>query len=389
MTQAVYRMPSLGADMEAGTLIEWAKHPGDPLANGDVIAVVETQKGAIEVEVFHPGIMGRTLVEPGQTVPVGTAMAEIELIGEASAQEAMPERPISEARPPSLPSRAPAAEPTPAAGGRRRISPAARRLAAELGVDLSRIPGSGSTAAILLADVRAAAGTRPPPSRGRLDLTAMREAIAAAMAKSKREIPHYYLGHDIDLTAAASWLGRRNADLPPERRILLGVLFIKAVALTLHDFPELNGFHRDGRLERAAGIHVGAAIAIRGGGLVAPAIHDTDRLDLQTLMERLRDLVGRARAGTLRGSELADPTITVSSLGERGADRLDGIIYPPQVALVGLGTPRQRPWVVDGAIAPRLVVTATLAADHRHSDGHRGAGFLSKLSQRLQEPETL
>ncbi|MFY9972943.1 MAG: 2-oxo acid dehydrogenase subunit E2, partial [Chromatiaceae bacterium] len=228
----------------------------------------------------------------------------------------------------------------------------------------------------------------PPPRRG-LDLAAMREAIAAAMARSKREIPHYYLSETIDLTPASDWLTRRNAELPPERRVLLGVLFIKAVALTLRDFPELNGFDRGGRFEPASGIHVGSATAIRGGGLVAPAIHDADQLDLEALMDRLRDLVARVRAGTLRSSELSDPTITVSSLGERGVDRLYGIIYPPQVAIVGFGTPRRGPWVLDGQVVPRTLVTATLSADHRHSDGHRGALFLAQVGQRLQEPETL
>jgi pyruvate dehydrogenase E2 component (dihydrolipoamide acetyltransferase) len=280
---------------------------------------------------------------------------------------------------------------------RHRSSPAARRLAQQLGLALGGLTGSGPEGAVVLADVRpsttaapqAGPPTEPPSGRRGLDLTAMREAIAAAMAHSKREIPHYYLSHAIDLTPASDWLARRNADLPPDRRVLMGVLFIKAVALTLRRFPELNGFDRDGRYEPATGIHVGMATAIRGGGLVAPAIHDADQLDLDSLMARLRDLVARVRAGTLRGSELSDPTVTVSSLGERGVDRLYGIIYPPQVAIVGFGTPSLRPWVLDGQVVPRTVVTATLAADHRHSDGHRGALFLAQLGQRLQEPETL
>ncbi|MBS1201836.1 MAG: 2-oxo acid dehydrogenase subunit, partial [Chromatiaceae bacterium] len=348
---AFYRMPSLGSDMEAGTLIEWVKQPGERLAKGDVIAVVETQKGAIEVEVFHDAVMGRRLVEVGQTVPVGTPMAELEIEG---ASPEVAEAPIGEA--PSEPSeiaKAPAVKMAPGASpllrpteaaeagthGRRRASPAARRLARDLGLALDGLTGTGPDGAIVLRDVSAAAGKasrgapsaeRPAPRRG-LDLAAMREAIAAAMARSKREIPHYYLSQTIDLTPTIDWLARRNVGLAPERRILMGVLFIKAVALTLRSFPELNGFDRGGRFEPATGIHVGSATAIRGGGLVAPAIHDADQLDLDTLMDRLRDLVARVRAGTLRSSELADPTITISSLGERGVDRLYGIIYPPQV----------------------------------------------------------
>jgi pyruvate dehydrogenase E2 component (dihydrolipoamide acetyltransferase) len=257
--------------------------------------------------------------------------------------------------------------------------------------------GSGPDGAIVLADVRAAAGRAEPPPpasaqstpRAGLDLAAMRRAIAAAMSRSKREIPHYYLAHDIDLTAATDWLAGRNAERPPDRRLLMGVLLIKAVAVTLRAFPELNGFDRDGRFEPSAAIHVGSATAIRGGGLVAPAIHDADQLGLDELMARLRDLVQRVRTGGLRASELSDPTVTVTSLGERGVERLYGIIYPPQVAIVGFGTPALRPWVVNGDIVARTVVTATLAADHRHSDGHRGALFLAKLATRLMEPDTL
>jgi pyruvate dehydrogenase E2 component (dihydrolipoamide acetyltransferase) len=414
--KAVYRMPSLGSDMEAGTLIEWVKQPGDRLAKGDVIAVVETQKGAIEVEVFQDAVMGRILVEPGESVPVGTPMAELEG-AEVEPRAAEPAQPLprhpgrevgiqgKECKP-AAGTEAKAsdeqAEPRrrkPEAGApstRRRVSPAARRLAEEHHIDLATMTGSGPDGAITLDDVRAAAKPeQPAPSegqprpRGKLDLAAMREAIAAAMSRSKRTIPHYYLGHDIDLTPAAGWLAARNAELPPDGRLLMGVLLIKAVAVTLHAFPELNGFDRDGRFEPSEAIHIGTATAIRGGGLVAPAIHDADQLDLATLMDRLRDLVARVRGGSLRSSELSDPTITVSSLGERGVQCLYGIIYPPQVAIVGFGTPQLRPWVVDDGIVPRTLVTATLSADHRHSDGHRGALFLAKLAERLQEPDTL
>jgi pyruvate dehydrogenase E2 component (dihydrolipoamide acetyltransferase) len=414
--KAVYRMPSLGSDMEAGTLIEWVKQPGDRLAKGDVIAVVETQKGAIEVEVFQDAVMGRILVEPGESVPVGTPMAELGG-AEVEPRAAEPAQPLprhpgrevgiqgKECKP-AAGTEAKAsdeqAEPRrrkPEAGApstRRRVSPAARRLAEEHHIDLATMTGSGPDGAITLDDVRAAAKPeQPAPSegqprpRGKLDLAAMREAIAAAMSRAKRTIPHYYLGHDIDLTPAAGWLAARNAELPPAGRLLMGVLLIKAVAVTLHAFPELNGFDRDGRFEPSEAIHIGTATAIRGGGLVAPAIHDADQLDLATLMERLRNLVARVRNGSLRSSELSDPTITVSSLGERGVQCLCGIIYPPQVAIVGFGTPQLRPWVVDDGIVPRTLVTATLSADHRHSDGHRGALFLAKLAERLQEPDTL
>jgi pyruvate dehydrogenase E2 component (dihydrolipoamide acetyltransferase) len=414
MSETVFRMPSLGSDMEAGTLIEWVRRPGDRLRKGDVIAVVETQKGAIEVEVFHDAIMRRALIQPGETVPVGTAMAELEPLEAAAAAgvatapgkaappgkraaaatAAAPGRPevSAEQAHPGAPEAAGPAAPGPT-GARVHASPAARRLAAARGMLLAGLTGSGPDGAITLADVAAAGGPSAGPSKpaagAGLDLGEMRKAIAAAMSRSKREIPHYYLSHDIDLTPAADWLAARNAGLPPAERLLMVVLFIKAVAVTLPRFPELNGFDRGGRFEPAHAVNVGTATAIRGGGLIAPAIHDAGQLDLATLMERLRDLVARVRAGGLRAAELSDPTITVTSLGERGVDRLYGIIHPPQVAIVGFGTPRPRPWVVGGEVVPRTIVTATLAADHRHSDGHRGALFLAALAQRLQEPDTL
>jgi pyruvate dehydrogenase E2 component (dihydrolipoamide acetyltransferase) len=209
------------------------------------------------------------------------------------------------------------------------------------------------------------------------------------MARSKREIPHYYLEHQVDVTGCEQWLARTNAARPPETRLLLGAVLIKAVALATRRFPAFNGFYRDGKFEQSPAVHVGVAIAIRGGGLAAPAVHDTDRLALDDLMTRMRDLIQRMRAGRIRGSELSDPTITVSSLGERGVETLYGVIYPPQVAIVGIGKVVVRPWVIDGAIGPRSIATVTLAGDHRVSDGHAGALFLAEIGHLLQEPDKL
>jgi pyruvate dehydrogenase E2 component (dihydrolipoamide acetyltransferase) len=218
----------------------------------------------------------------------------------------------------------------------------------------------------------------------------MRQAIAAAMARSKREIPHYYLSTNIDLKRALDWLNAENLKRPMEDRLLYGVLLIKAVALTLREFPELNAIWEAGQLVVKPEIHVGVAISIRQGGLIAPALHLADKKSLSELMHDFRDLVQRARAGSLRSSELSDSTITVTSLGEQGVESVFGIIYPPQVALVGFGKIADRPWVVDGqALAVRPVITATLSADHRVSDGHRGGLFLSSLDRCLQQPEKL
>ena len=181
----------------------------------------------------------------------------------------------------------------------------------------------------------------------------MRAAIAAAMARSKREIPHYYLSTTIDMSAALAWLRAENEKRPMTERLLPVVLLIKAVATALRDVPELNGYWTDGAFQKSAGVHVGCAISLRGGGLVAPALHDADRKDLSTLMRELRDLAARARAGSLRSSELADSTITVTNLGDQGVDATFGIIYPPQVALVGFGRIAERPWVASGKIEAR------------------------------------
>lgn len=395
-----FRMPSLGADMEAGTLVEWLVKPGDKVKRGDVVAIVETQKGAIEIEIFEAGEIEQILVGLDAKVPVGTPLARIraELEPKAGLPKAAPA-----AVPPTVPQAPATARPVPPqpvvhvpaapVPSRMRASPAARRLAEQRGIDLASVAGSGTASAILRADVERHPGLAAPPTVAkraiRLDLDAMRTAIAAAMARSKREIPHYYLEHQVDVTGCEQWLARTNAPRPPESRLLLGALLIKAVALAMRRFPVGNGFYRDGKFEPSSAVHVGVAIAIRGGGLAAPALHDTDRLALDDLMTRVRDLIQRTRAGRIRGSELSDPTITVSSLGERGVETLYGVIYPPQVAIVGFGKVVVRPWIIDGAIEPRSIVTVTLAADHRVSDGHAGALFLAEIGHLLQEPDKL
>ena len=391
-------MPSLGADMEAGRLVEWLKKPGEAVKRGDIVAVVETQKGAIEIEAFEDGVLDRYLVDIGVEVPVGTALAMIRRAGEAAAPPTAPQ--TAQAAAPTVapaPSVAPAPAPTPAAPPaptptRVPVSPAARRLAEQRGLDLAGVKGSGPSGVIVRADVEAlAAKAAPSPARASAayNLEQMRIAIAAAMSRSKREIPHYYLTNTVDVAASREWVTRRNAERPPEMRLLLGALFVKATALATKSYPEFNGKFEGGAFHASPAAHTGVAISIRGGGLIAPAIHDAAELPLDELMAKMRDLVARVRAGRFRSSEIADPTITVSSLGDRGVEALYGIIYPPQVAIVGFGKLVERPWALGDALAVRPLVTTTLAADHRVSDGHRGALFLAKIGDLLQRPETL
>lgn len=405
---AEFLMPTLGADMSAGTLVAWKKREGDRVTRGEIVAEVETEKAAIDVEIFVTGILEKILVQPGEKVPVGTVLA---LVRQDGAPPAVPASAAPSAPEPAIPATtAPLPAPPARTGaGRLRISPSARQLAAELGVDPASATGTGPQGAITRDDIqRAAAGgptalrvaaskpqaTSPAPLASAAEAAAdrqgrMRQAIAAAMTRSKREIPHYYLGTTIVMARALAWLAKENVRRPVAERLLPGVLFIKAVALALREVPELNALWREDRAVPSPAVHVGIAISLRGGGLVAPALHDADRASLGDLMRAFRDLVSRARAGSLRSSELSDPTITVTSLGEQGVETAYGIIYPPQVALVGFGKLAERPWVEAGKLVARPLVTATLSADHRVTDGHRGGLFLAAVDRLLQEPERL
>ncbi|KOT51370.1 MULTISPECIES: 2-oxo acid dehydrogenase subunit E2 [Streptomyces] len=520
-----FTMPSLGADMEAGTLQEWLVAPGDTVNKGDPVAVVETAKSTIEVECFESGTVERLIVEPGTNVPVGTPLARIATADDtasaaaptgspgglpapddAVASEAVPAPEAHQVRSP-LVRRLAKAEGVDLAdlhgsgpGGtitrtdvqraahstERPATPAARRLAAELGVDLARVPGGGRDGAVRVTDVRAAAAHVPraagppvPPPSGRaapaagdsrvratpmarrvaaelgVDLstvsgtgesgavraadvrslavtpyeaghrpgtaeaspggtagagpaeerveraatvpllgdgdrgTAMRRAIADLMSRSKHDIPHYYLSTTIDLDAALRWMREHNRRSPVAERLVPGALLLKAAALAAHQVPELNGFWTDGRFVPGPGVHLGVAVSLRGGGLIAPALHDADTLTLAHLMAGLKDLVSRTRTGRLRGSETADPTITVTSLGDQGVEAVFGVIHPPQVALVGFGRVVERPCAVNGLLGVRPAVTTTLSADHRATDGAIGARYLATVERLLQRPEEL
>lgn len=430
---AEFKMPSLGADMASGKMLEWMVKPGDLVKRGQIVAVVGTEKGDIEVEVFEEGVVGDLLVAPGQEVPVGAVLAFIGRAGEA-VREVAGRAPAPAAAPAPAPvaEAAPAAAPVPAPAGnghRVRISPLARRLAEELGLDMATIAGSGPHGAIDRGDVeRAAAAWRaaqppvpvapvtvapppvaaPPPvqpesaavasmkpvapteGKGSADFqVGMRRAIALAMARANRDIPHYYLEQRINMANALRWLEAQNLQRSMQDRVLPAVLLIKAVAKALVQVPALNGYWLEDALQVQEGIHIGFAIALRQGGLVTPAIHHADLKGIDELMADLRDLIMRTRSGRLRSSELTDATITLTSLGDMGVEKVFGVIYPPQVALVGFGKISDQVWVEQGLLGVRPVITATLAGDHRASDGRTGAAFLEVLNKLLLDPESL
>lgn len=439
-------MPSLGADMDEGTVLEWLVGPGDQVRKGDVVAVVDTAKSAVDVETFESGVVERILVEPGTRVAVGTPLAVIGAAASAEpAEPEVPAKPAKLAKPRIAPERkAPPkvkAAPTPtvmraspvvrrfarqvgvdlaatvgtgpdgrvthadvqraaAAVERPRVTPYARRRARELGVDLAGVPGAGRV--VRGADVEAAAVAAPavPAPRERAVVSpaqpsdaersaAMRRAIAGLMARSKREVPHYYLTDTVDLTPATAWLRRHNENLPVAQRVVMAALFCKATALAARKVPELNGFFVDDAFRPADGVHLGVAVSLRGGGLVTPAIHDADTLTVPDMMAALRDLVERARRGVLHRRELVEGTLTITNLGERGAESVLGVIFPPQVGLVGFGRVVDTVRAVDGLVGVRPSVTVSLSGDHRVTDGHRGGVFVDTVRTLLEHPEDL
>lgn len=454
---AEFRMPSLGADMDEGTLLEWLVKPGDEVHKGDIIAVVDTAKSAIEIESFDTGTVERLIVPEGKTVPVGTVLATIvepaaavvvsplvrrlakrlgvDLTGvrgtgsggeitQADVRRAAPqpkapardtaarraghrEAPPAAPIPPAPPARpvspappappAPRVSPAPPAAASSKATPLARRTAADLGIDLASITSGAPDGVIRESDVQdAARAQRAAPTKMVTETTApatrtlaMRQAIGKLMSRSKREIPHYYLSSTVDLTVAMSWLHQRNRELPVPDRLVPAALLLKAAALAARQVPEINGYWLDDRFVPGEGIHLGVATSLRGGGLVTPAIHAADTLTTAELMTSLKDMVLRARAGRLRRAELTEATLTVTNLGDQGVESVFGVIYPPQVALVGFGRVIERPVAADGLIGVRPVVICTLSADHRATDGFSGARYLTAIASLLQQPEDL
>lgn len=353
-----FKMPALGAEMTNGTLLEWKVKKGDQIKAHDIIAIIDTDKAAIEIESFRGGIIEDLIVKPGEKVPIGTLLAYIR---ESEEPQKVPE---SDLKP--LPSSL-------------KISPLARKLAQELDVDISKIQGTGQDGAIVEADIRKASSVKPTAVTAIADHSvSMQKAIAAAMSRSNREIPHYYLSYEIDLIKALNWLEKYNHEHPITERILYAALLIKAVALALKKNPQFNGFFINEEFKPSDSVHMGFAISLRGGGLIAPALLNADSLSLVETMKRLADLVERTRSGKLRGQELSDSTITITNLGDLGVDSVFGVIYPPQVALIGFGK-----------ITSKNTIIATLSADHRVSNGILGSRLLTTINQLLQEPEKM
>ncbi len=384
-----FLMPSLGADMESAVLMEWMVKEGDHVTKGQVVAEVETSKGVIEIEVFEEGIVEKIMVDPETECDVGTPLAMIRSINEEplkdekksvfktvqpSPEAELEQEPVDEIE---------VAEEN--LQKRIKISPAARKKARELGVDLDTL-SSKAKGTIHISEVET---TATPKEKAPVVKDGMRQAIAKAMSRSNTEIPHYYLSTSINMTPALEWLEQLNSKRSIKDRILPAALLIRAVVQAVEEIPELNGFWKDASLHMSEAVNPGIAIALRKGGLITPALLNAQEMSLDKTMQALSDLISRTRAGKLRGSELTQQSITITNLGDLGVERVYGVIYPPQVALIGLGRIIETPWAENDALSVQRVMQATLAGDHRATDGRTGAMFLDKLNQFLQRPEEL
>jgi pyruvate dehydrogenase E2 component (dihydrolipoamide acetyltransferase) len=352
-------MPSLGADMDQGKLMQWKIMPGELVKKGQTIAIIETTKSTVEIESFREGKVLELLAHEGEDIPVGSAIAVFEVQGQHVE--------IPQVR-------------------RPQISPAAKKLALEHGLDLNQIKGTAKEAQVELKDVELYLKQRSKVTAPVAAGSNLRQAIARAMTRSKKEIPHYYLKQRISLDPLIHWLDEENQRLKTEERLMLPVVLMKAIILALKQCPEMNGHYVNGVYEKSTSIHLGVAVALKGGGVLVPAIMDAQDMSLQELNRSFQELLVRARKGHLKNRELTEGTITITNVGDLGTDEVFGIIFPPQVALVGLGRVQKTAVVDDGVFGERFVIDLTLSADHRVSDGLTGASFIGQIEKKLLNP---
>ncbi|MCA9830569.1 MAG: dihydrolipoamide acetyltransferase family protein [Dehalococcoidia bacterium] len=409
-------MPQMGADMTEGTLVRWLKQVGDQVNRGEIIAEIETDKATVELEAFEAGILRKHVVPEGETVPVGQVIAILGDAGEAIGED--PERkplpPVadrhSETSPAAAMPQSPRRAAAPIEGSRVRISPVARRIAADAGIEPSAITGTGPDGRVLRRDVEAAIASQAPaperapaavpapqpaPSTGPaaapfelVPFTRMRQAIARRMSQSKQQQPHYYITLDIDMTAASAFRAQVNSQAAEDQRVSFNDLVVKACAIALGRHPRFNAeFTDDGiRVYRQINLAIGVAL---DDGLIAPAIIDVGSKSLGAIAREARDVANRARSGNLTAEEYSASTFTITNLGAFGVETLIGIINPPQSAILGVGSIMPQPVVVDGEVVVRQVMKIALSADHRVTDGAEGARFVKEIQSLLENPASL
>ena len=386
-------MPDLGATGGPVTLITWLVEPGEHVLAGQPLFLVETDKATVEVEAFRDGLVRQLLVEAGDTVPLGRAVALLTNSMDEPLPAILDEEDHLE----------PASQPMPAQystaaeeEGRLLASPIARRMARMEGIDLLQVKGSGRQGQILKRDVEKAmnfADAAPGEETGvrREPIPGMRRAIARLTSQSNIEIPHFYVDITVDMTRAATLLQTAAESTKKSGRIKPTVtdLCLLATALTLVDFPMLNASLQEDEILYYQGINLGLVVGLEGGGLLVPVVHNADRLDLYTLAAVTSRLKERAETGILSESELSGGTFTLSNLGMFGIDSFTAVINPPQAGILALGAVRLQPAVHDGSIVARRLMKATLSVDHRLVDGIVAARFLAALKKLLERPGSL
>ena len=407
-------MPKLGFDMAEGTLVRWVKNEGEDINKGDVLAEIETDKATVEVESSASGVVLKLLVDQGAVVPVSTPIAVVGEKGEnvdvaALEAESAPEKeepaPAETPAPQPSPAPAPVKEAATTPEGRIKASPLARRVAEEKNVDLGAIQGTGPGGRIVRRDIEAAlAGGQPsavgaqpvstlgPPSAvvvshedETIQLTKLRQAIARRMTESTTSVPHFYVTHEYKMDALMAMRKQINEYLPDNEKISVNDFIVKAVALTLRQFPNLNASFAGDKVVRHGAVNVGVAVSVEGG-LLTVAHKDTDQKPLRQVSAEVKAMVARAREGKVKPDDIEGSTFSISNMGMYDVENFSAIINPPEAAILAVGSAREVPVVEDGEIKPGWRMKATLSVDHRVSDGAEGARFLQALAGFLENP---
>ena len=423
----IVSMPKLGFDMAEGTLVRWVVPEGGEVAKGNVLAEIETDKATVEVESAFTGVVLRHLVQQGTPVPVGDPIAvvgeageEVDLaslgVGEGAAPAPATEKPEAAAKesaaPPAPEEVESEAEEIPGLPDGVRASPLARRMAEDLGIDLRKVKGSGPQGRIIKQDIEGykaqpapaatvaapvaaatpAAAALPafspvgaPPPDETVPLTRLRAAIGRRMVEAKVEVPHFYVTHEYDMAPVMEMRAQINALLPDGEKLSVNDFVVKAVALALRQFPNLNASLGDGAIIRHGQVNVGVAVAVEGG-LLTVVCRDADRKPLRQISLEVSTMATKARDGKVRPDDIEGSTFSISNLGMFDVDSFTAIINPPEAAILAVGSAREVPVVVDGEIKPGMRMKATLSVDHRVSDGAEGARFLQALELYLHEP---
>lgn len=411
-------MPKLGFDMREGVLVGWLKKVGDEVNKGDVVAEIESDKATLELESHVAGVLLRLLEDEGAVVPIGANLAIVgaadeDISGLAPAGTPTPPPPAATPAP-TEPEPAPLA-PAPLAAatsdefpGGVKATPVARRLARELGVDLRQVSGTGPGGRVRKADVAGFTESQPlqpaamPPmleptpaaplpagvDQVAVPLTRLRQAIARRMTESKTTVPHFYVTSEIDMAPALALRKQINALLPEDEKVTVNDLIVKAAALALRDFPNLNAAFAGDQIIQHKAINVGSAVAVEGG-LLTVVQKNTDTATLSKIAADNRAMIARARAGKISPDDVQDGTFTVSNLGGFDVDHFIAIINPPDAAILAIGSARQVPVVVNGELAVGTRMKVTISADHRATDGAEAARYLQQFKALMEEPMRL